>query len=680
MSFIKELSIKHLLATVFLLVVTGGMCRTNAQYTNWWMAVGDYHNWYSEIGTEIEVGWESRQQFGAQWPAIYRYQDMQAANGVWIGAKNVTDEFGINYPTRVVHAGPRVTGSGEFFPVKYEMYCKFAPPTVSVDGVTSYLKDVPEHTIDENMPYDRLIVNEVNTLLGVTMERKIYQFSQQDHDDYHIIEVTLTNTGNTDADPEIELPNQTVEDVYIFYAFRLAICQNSRHVIGNGTGWGMNTMIDFRGDGRKNDTDLDLKATYAWHGYFPGFSQYDNIGGPIWQPDGTAYTTAGDTIGRLGASQFIGIVTLDADSSYLNEAQPSVMSWLGSDEPYFSNNDAYNVTRMTQEYNLMSIQSQDKRHCDVIEPEGKFTEPTGDPAQGSSGGYSNCLGYGPYTLDMGESVKIVWAEGVGGLSREKNILYGRQFKDGTISAKTKNEYVMTGKDSLFNVFRKAYDNYQSGLAIPEPPLPPEYFTVESGGDKIAITWVPSTQSGPVVRGYELYRAQGAYDSSYTRIAQLGPDVTAYNDTDLKRGVNYYYYIQSVGDPADNDGSVPLRSSRYYTQTYDPAVLKRPATDEMDKIRIVPNPFVLSSSAAQIRFGATDSDRLAFFNIPAQCTIDIYTELGEKVISIDHTDGSGDEYWKCRTSSNQVVVSGIYIAVITNGKNGEKAIKKFAIIR
>ncbi|MEM8559931.1 MAG: fibronectin, partial [Bacteroidota bacterium] len=76
-------------------------------------------------------------------------------------------------------------------------------------------------------------------------------------------------------------------------------------------------------------------------------------------------------------------------------------------------------------------------------------------------------------------------------------------------------------------------------------------------------------------------------------------------------------------------------------------------------------------------------------------IDIYTELGELVDTLEHTDGSGDEFWDHTTTSRQTIVSGIYIAVITvtqdipdpnseSGgllyRNGEQAIKKFVIIR
>ena len=122
----------------------------------------------------------------------------------------------------------------------------------------------------------------------------------------------------------------------------------------------------------------------------------------------------------------------------------------------------------------------------------------------------------------------------------------------------------------------------------------------------------------------------------------------------------------------------LRSSRYYTQTYSPTRLKRPAGTSMDQVRIVPNPFNISANQ-NIRF-PDQTDKLAFFDIPGQSRIEIYSELGELIDTIDHRDGSGDAFWDHTTSSRQVIVSGLYIAVITDLDTGERAIKKFVIIR
>jgi hypothetical protein len=76
------------------------------------------------------------------------------------------------------------------------------------------------------------------------------------------------------------------------------------------------------------------------------------------------------------------------------------------------------------------------------------------------------------------------------------------------------------------------------------------------------------------------------------------------------------------------------------------------------------------------------DRLGFLNVPGQATIQIYSELGELIDTIHHNDGSGDVYWNHTTSAGQLVVSGVYIAVITEEprRQGERAMRKFIIIR
>ena len=686
------------------LSLAGGLNNVQAQFANKWLSAGSLHNWYSEIGSECEgCGFVRTQQDGLRWPGIYRFTDMQAAKSLWIAAANVTDEIGTTYPSRVVHAGPRVSGSGEFFPLRFEMISRRDPPAVFVDGALSAPEaEMANDNVDPDQIPDVMIVNEANTLLGITMERKIMQFSQEHHDNYHVMEYTFTNTGNTDGDADIELPNQTLEGVYFFYQWRLSVAKETRYVIGNGTGWGLNAMLDTRGDGVKPDPpEEDFRAQFVWHGKFPPFTAYDNIGGPILPQALPAVNIAPtDTLGRLGASQFVGVVTLHADTSPADRSddpgQPTTTTWIGSDEPYTSQNDAFNPAKMELEYGVITSGHRSPRHADVVEPSGMdgFLNPTGDPSLGTPGGFSNANGYGPYTLGPGESVRIVMAEGAAGLSREANLAIGRAYResgandalaipfevDGAIHSMNKNEWVFTSRDSLFQMFRRAQANFASGYAIPPAPAPPAQFEVNGGGDRIAISWQPYA-SEPLPDSWEIYRARGRFDSTYTLIHTAGSSDTSFDDTIPIRGIDYYYYIVAVTSANNTAGltpSGPLRSSRYYSQTYTPTRLKRPAGENMADIRIVPNPFNIASSPS-VRF-PDQTDKLAFFNIPGQCRIEIFTALGEWVDQIEHTDGSGDAFWDHTTASRQIVASGLYIAVITDTETGERAIKKFVLIR
>jgi hypothetical protein len=675
---------KSLIALGLALLIAAPLTVVRAQETTW-MSVGSLHNWYSSVGSEIEEGRIKEQQDGLQWPAIYSYQDIQAAKALWIATTNYDDGTTV-YIYKVVHVGPRVDGRSEFFPQKFELVSKTAPPVVTVDGSPSVGKVVTIARLDPTIPGDRIINNVVNTAIGITMTRKIFQFTQQFHDNYIVSDYVFKNNSG-----------KTLTGVYFYYHYRLAVCADTRYVIGNATGWGINSMLDTRGDGVKNDADdyevagnsttPHMRIQYIWHGKYPLWTTYDNIGGPIWKP----YYDNADSVGRLGAAQFAGVVTLHADKSAADKSndpgQPSTTSWEGSDEPNTSQNDQFNKTKMASEYGWVSKGHANPRHADKVEPTGSFDSPTSDPALGTPGGFSNANGYGPYTLAPGDSIHLVIAEGVSGLSREKCISIGRRYKLGQINAVAKNDSVLTGKDSLFQTFRRAIANFKSNWALPLPPDPPKSFTITSGGDKVSLTWDVYNPADPKLKGFQIYRAAGRYDGQYTLIQSAGPADRSYDDLAVTRGVANFYYIVSVGDPADNNGAagtpagVALTSNRLYTQTYDPAFLKRAAgnangPNAMDSIRIVPNPFSLSSS---LRF-QDEADKLAFYNIPGYCKIRIYTELGELIKEFDHNDGSGDHYWKSVTSSGQVVVSGIYIVVIDNLRTGQRVMKKFAVVR
>jgi hypothetical protein len=713
----REMHCCGMLIILVMLLATGSLS-VQAQQQVKWMTAGSLHNWFSSLGCEIEVGRSASadQQDGLQWPAFYKYQDCQAAKGFWIGTTNFTDATNVAWPYKVVHVGPRVRGTGEFVPVQFEMVSKFAPPEITVNGALTEDKSVDNDRVDPTMAADRMIINVVNTSIGITMTRKIMQFSQQYHDNYMIYDYTFTNTGNTNADPAIELPNKTLTGVYFYWQFRYSPVADARYVIGNPTSWGKNAMNDTRGDGyllpTTGQTDVDdavnipgvytaqhMRLQYTYHGKFPPFTTYDNLGGPIWVP----YYDKTDTTGRLGAPHFVGHVTIHADKSPTDSTddmtQPRTTSYEGSDEPNTSGNSEFNGTKMQSEYTEWIQRGHlFPRHVWLIEPAGKFNAPTGDPsfpaphAPGAAGGgYSSADGYGPYTLAPGQSIHIVIAEGAAGLSRERAIAIGRAFKAGQLGptapglAIQKNDSVLTGKDSLFQTFRRAIGNYRSGYGIPSSPPPPSSFAV-TNGDPIDLRWDMADPSDPNIAGFKIYRATGRYDGEYVLAHRAGPTDRSYQDATALRGVANYYYIVTIGDPSRNTGAglTPrdtLYSNRIYTQTYAPAYFKAkyPAGQSMDSIRIVPNPYVLSSNSVSLRFDG-EPDKIAFYNIPGRCRISVYTELGELIHEMDHTDGSGDEYWKSVTSSRQIIVSGIYIVVFQNLDTGLRSMRKLAVIR
>jgi hypothetical protein len=396
----------------------------------------------------------------------------------------------------------------------------------------------------------------------------------------------------------------------------------------------------------------------------------------------------------------VGRVHIHADTSPSDKTddpnQPFTMDEIGSDDPLNSQNDPFNVARMTQEYGKMNV-GRTPRHAYIVEPTGfdGFIRPTSDPARGTSGGFSAATGYGPYTLAPGESITIVYAEAVSGIGHEFAREVGSEYKnnvrsgmDANVARGIKNTKMFQGRDSLFQTFRRAIANYKADYNLKPAPKAPTYFEVQSTGAGIQLAWEYESSEEANIDGFEIYRSAYLPDSAAVLIAELGPGERDFMDNDRTplpagapiRGIDYYYYVTAVGksDNATDAALTPagtLRSSRYYTQTYDPARLLRPPGESMDEIRIVPNPYV-NSSADALRFGR--ETRIAFFDVPGNCSIKIFTEIGEFVQELPGTN-SGDVYWDLMTRSRQRIASGVYIAIIENLDTGEKVTKKFVVI-
>ena len=694
-----------------------------------WMSIGNLHNWYSAAGCEIEIGRTGQltdQQDGLRWPAFYRVQDNQAAKGLWLGAKNFYDPVvSKEYEHKVVHAGPRhLDIEGETIPIELTMYGRFDHPNVLVDGDPStnlqYLDQVD--IVDADLISDRKIYNVVQTSIGVKMKRTIYSFSHPSHQNYHIQEYVFINNGCFDKDCNTKY-DQTLEGFQVYLQYRYAISREGMVYDGNwlpqSAAWGHNTMNDVIGENPDSPSINDqfyedgsiIRGLFSWHGYHSSADPPENLGGPDFGGDG-----------HLGAAQFVGVVTLHADKGPNDKTddiyQPSTTWFITSDDPTTSGNLQYNGTKSTNEYtNYMTVGHPERSQAEIVGT-GNANQ-FNDPRTGSNpGGTSQGIGFGPYTLQPGDSIRIVLAEAASGLSRSMCYKVGQNWKNQVHTDELpessslhshmmdnyhrpsdshnyyKNSWVFTGADSLIEVFKKAKENFkliESGQSLPHPPRPPSLFNVESGGDKITLDWENESESEPGFAGYNLYRLKfkpdttlfyydinlnqvNPIDNSIATVWSLDPGITQFEDKTAERGFDYYYFLETFDD-GTNDNT-RLNSSKFFTLTNKAASLKRPPGEDYNDIRIVPNPFHISSR--DLQYGVSASDRLMFLNIPPVCTIRIFTERGDLVDIIEHLDGSGDEAWNSITSSRQIIVSGIYIAHFEMPDGN--AIRKFAVVR
>lgn len=759
-----KVSCFHLL-TAALTVLLLGVGEAQAQFTAQWLDIGTFHGTYTESGAQHEGNGSAAD--GMEWPAILRNSSHFRAKAFWLGTREWTDPNGQTWPYFVARIGPRTAGADVSFPVQNRLLSKTEDTIVNVDGLLSFDNVAVIDEVEPNLPADRIVHNIHNTLIGITVDRKAYGYVNQAHDDYHIIEYVYTNTGNSDDDEDIELPNQTLKDTYFFRIHRWRGSLQGAWSVSGGQVWGKFSMVDVVGDGHA-EYPISFTAQYIWIGVDPEQqAQWDRLGAPLIQDN--QWVAPGDSLGRLAGTSYIGRTTIHADNSpsdrsyirckpaTITTCQPHTLGFMDQDEALTADGspqqDYYDWGILTRE-NPDRIPGGSSHmwphYADRIEPSGIFWEARNDASTGKQGGHAATTAYGPYNIGPGEHVRVVVVEAIGGLGFDADYKIGRSFKRGGINRDsrlisydangdgsiqtgmfdysinqidtdgdgmfddfghgleemTKNQWVVTSRDSLFKTLQRginlyAASNNMSTYPVPEAPHAPLLFEVWGRPDKVDILWTPPT-GGPARQSWELYRSERFEDNlyvngcttdlsipcGYEHVASLPANATSYEDTAPVRGTDYYYYLQAVGAPQPNDpdgitgtpGGHALRSSRSLTQTYQPVNLKRPAygpTGTVADARIVPNPVNLGSDES-VRFA--QEDRVAFFNIPGDCTIKIFSEIGELIHQIEHTDGSGDELWNLTTKARQLLVSGIYIAVIIDNATGEQAIQKFVVIR
>ena len=711
---------------LFLFICTG---LVQAQGELRWMVIGPLQQYFSELGANYEgarsltTGCD-----GMAWPAEYGFVEMSNMNSdaLMIGCVDYYDPVRLRtFDYKVIGHGPR-NHSGvtdEIFPIMHKLIARTPPPLVQVGGTPAsqlaYFDQID--SLNENLPCDRMILTQFHTSIGITVTKKVMAFSQQNHNNYFIEDYVFKNTGIIDAAGTHY--SQSIKGCYFLFDYRWAFSGESVSAYQQGWGiwdatWGRNTINQvIRAEHPvKNRT---YRATYAWYGPFSTRTVTDDWG----CPNETANLDDNLPDEILASAEYAGVITLHADRSVSDNTddsnQPAMTQYTDSD------NDVYLFNRTDAEVQYDPVLMQ-KRYVWMASghPEVTMADAVGDQFvdvwSGSVAGYSQNAGYGPYDLlNEGDSIHIVIARAVNGMSREKNrevarnwLIYDKNrpplptltLPNGSTTTDHdlyKRTWVKSGEDSLLKTFDLIWNTWQNGIDnIPQSPPAPAAFTVKAGGGRIFLTWTAEAESDPNFDGYQICRSLGTLNTPNTIYEQIfecsgGTDlVNSYADTSALIGTKYYYYIVSKNDGSNNDVSpgVPLVSSKFYTMTSEAARPLQNAGTSLDQIRIVPNPFIISQRLYQWP-GEYEYDQIAFWNIPALCKIKIFTERGDLVWQKDHQDYSGAEYWYSVTSSGQIIASGIYIVYFEVTQNiydesthellfarGQNTFRKFIVIR
>ena len=309
---------------------------------------------------------------------------------------------------------------------------------------------------------------------------------------------------------------------------------------------------------------------------------------------------------------------------------------------------------------------------------------------------------GPYDIPPGSEIKFVMVAACGMMDYERVAAGGLE-----------NEaHLKDGADSLWKNVDAAMELYQRGYALPHPPPTPTNgmgsLTLSPQIGAILIQWPPIQDyldpdyNEDDLAGYRVYQSTFRNIGPWTLIADIPKDsvvididngMITYLDDNLSQGVGYYYGVTSYDTghdqpwpPDPSVTSLPSLESGLVNANDKPVYPAAPPTNNLDEVRVYPNPF---NQHSQLR-GSGEDYRLEFVNIPAKCTIRIYTLAADLVQTIEHDDGSGDEAWGSSTLGDyqvnrflQYVAPGIYLFHVEShvaGHEGESKVGKFVIIK
>jgi hypothetical protein len=340
------------------------------------------------------------------------------------------------------------------------------------------------------------------------------------------------------------------------------------------------------------------------------------------------------------------------------------------------------------------------------------------------------MSYGPYALNVGDSLRFVVAE-IAGVMDYHDVTAGGNghFPDSTIAAIRRNaanarNAVRWGLGAVVNGVPLAAD-------VPEPPPAPATDAVNAslGTDTaaIAVTWDrtaetaiiadgiggPFYRGAPDLQGYRIYRSTDFQYTSQTQTPVLRgeswdllADIPAaafptyfdagigkyrFLDRAVNFGFKYGYYVQAYWTPStwtSANGTVvtglPELASGPVNKTLPTAAAPGPVTTF--DVFVAPNPFIygdLQRSFAQ----NGNLYGIEFRNLPESCTIRIYTLTGDLVRTLEHrrdARGSvfGSEAWDQKTDSGLLVAPGLYVYHVQSTTAGldRSATGKLMIIR
>jgi len=153
----------------------------------------------------------------------------------------------------------------------------------------------------------------------------------------------------------------------------------------------------------------------------------------------------------------------------------------------------------------------------------------------------------------------------------------------------------------------------------------------------------------------------------------------------------FSYTDETTYPDDDDVySLTWKRPFFVTDSIRFTILESDSLDEislaneMDDIKVVPNPYVMTNMMEDAVSNPFLNQRrkLMFTHIPAECTIHIFTVSGVLVdkLEVDNEPENGIVHWDILTREGLEIAAGMYLYHIESNVTGDSKMGKFAVIK
>jgi len=482
-----------------------------------------------------------------------------------------------------------------------------------ITKITNYIED-PDY--DPDRPEEQ-IKAAWKTSENIRVERTSSAWSFRGLNNFIIIEYLITNQQTS-----------AVNDFFI--GFPYLIRPSYQDVIVHA-GWG----DDFNRADEIVRYDASRRLLYAYDDT-PSFSLPNDVGN-YW-----------DEANELRTPGYAGFSILHADPAADGRPQPATVFW---------------AQILSNETKLTSTSATRQSLYDILS--GADASLQADPDDRLSP--IMLMACGPYSIQPAQSIRIVVVEAVNGLPLER-----------ALQGLDAQPLLPAGRDSLAAAIDRArilFENDYVLNSVP-PPSPKLEIIPLPTTREISITWAPidETWSNPITgendfQEYRIYRADRSFIGPYTQIRRIRPNAAVdrsrffdtargrwrFFDGNISLGVKYHYAVTAVNARGQeswltNRNEIPVKAA------------SEPAANTLD-VRVFPNPFREVSGFPT----RGEENSIVWMNLPAECTINIYTIGGELVRTIDHNDpNSGEAVWNQLSNARQRVAPGMYVWTVTSG--------------